>query len=138
MNQLVEWYLQSSLLERLMVWALPPAIMFFSWRALRALAHNNVAWFRGFHSTPVFQLFLWLTAFPLIVPFFLMVRARKAQLARAGYIGNLYSRVYHRRDCEYQKRIGSLFQRFPLEGTKMLRGVDLDPVRGVSQKANAN
>lgn len=111
---MLDWYLNLSLTERALSWLLLGAAVFFSYRAFLALRHSHVAWYRGFHSSPLFQVFIWIFAIPLVLPAALLVRSRLRRLERAPLIGNIYSRVYHLRECEYQQRISSIFKRYPL------------------------
>lgn len=110
------WYLALSIPQRALYFSLGVLFCIVMYRSFLSLtgSHRHVTWYRGVHSTPVFQVLMWIGAFPLIVPAVLLYVRRRRKLATAAFIGNLRSRKFHLRDCEYQRKIGSDFLRLPL------------------------
>jgi hypothetical protein len=110
----MEWYLSLTILERAALWIIVGAYLTVMTGSFLDLIGNPWSWYRGIHSTPLFQVLMWLGALPLIVPFFVFLFLRKQALERAPLIGNLSSHIYHCPDCEYQRRITSSFSRCAL------------------------
>lgn len=124
--KIVQWYLQTSVLERaslFLILIVYMVVMVASFRSLQG-SHNHVTWYRGVHASPVFQLLMWLTILPLVIPALIVVVNRRRNLRAAPFIGNIRSKKFHIRDCEYQERISSDFFRYPLwsEGEARKRG----------------
>ncbi|MBL7663309.1 hypothetical protein JNK13_11220 [bacterium] len=57
---------------------------------------------------------MWLGAFPLIIPALILRSRRKRALSSARFVGNLRTRIFHDRNCEYAQRIYSNFFKYPL------------------------
>ena len=110
-----DWYLNSSIGERSSGLLLICVFICVTSACFYGLLRSPWAWYRGINSMPIFQVVMWLGALPLIVPFLVFVVIRKRHVARAKFIGNLHSRIYHRKTCEYQYKISSFFLRFPFD-----------------------
>lgn len=81
---------------------------------LSFLRYPFLGWYRGFQSTAVFQILMWIGVMPMILPAIYLYLRRKKKIRSAKFIGNLRSRVFHQPECEYQKKIYSNFERYPL------------------------
>ena len=73
-----------------------------------------LGWYRGFQSTPIFQILMWIGALPLLIPVVILYVRRRRAVSSARFIGNIRSRIFHYPDCEWQRKIHSNFSRFPL------------------------
>ncbi len=111
---MTDWYLELSLFNRGALWLLVVSYIFVFYLSFQALKGSPAVWYRGFFTTPVFQVLMWIAILPLVIPFFLLAAGKWRQLKSAVYIGNMRSRIFHRRDCEYQQMIASIFFRYPL------------------------
>lgn len=113
---MADWYLNLTIFERaslFLVIACFCIVMFACFKSLTS-SHSHVTWYRGIHATPAFQFIMWIGVLPLIIPAIILFIRRRRALRSASYIGNLRSRVFHKRDCEYQMKIHSDLLRFPL------------------------
>ncbi len=110
----MEWYGELTVVERITLLIIIGIFSFVMHRCWQSLKHSNVAWHRGFHTTPVFQILMWIGAGIFMIPLFFLSRRRKAALASARFIANIRSRIYHKPDCEYQIKISSDVWRYPL------------------------
>lgn len=113
---MTQWFLQSSISERALLFGLIIVfctVMFASFQSLTR-SHAHVTWYRGLHTAPLFQLLMWIGIIPFVIPAVIVLVRRKRALRHAPYIGNLRSRIFHARDCEYQRRINSDLLRYPL------------------------
>ncbi|SRR5581483_1878280 len=106
---MLAWYLHSTLVQRLYLALLLGTASWVAYRFFLGLLAEPWSWYRGVQSTPVFQVTMWVLATPFIVP----VLRRRLRLRSAPFVGNVRSRVYHRRDCEYQIKITSFFFKRP-------------------------
>lgn len=114
-----EWYQNLSLSNQAALWFIVVCyclVMFLS--LLSFLRFPFLGWYRGFQSTPIFQILMWLGALPLLIPAILLYLRRRRALKSVRYIGNLRSRVFHYPHCEYQRKIYSSFMRYPLNSTE--------------------
>jgi hypothetical protein len=113
---MIHWFMNSSLGDRATLFLALLCyfwVMFSCFRSLTS-SHHHVTWYRGLHATPIFQLLMWMAVLPLIIPALIAIVRRRKLLRSAPYIGNLRSRIFHQRECEYQRRMHSDFIRFPL------------------------
>jgi hypothetical protein len=136
---MLNWYLQSSIAERatlFLILACFSLVMFASFRSL-AKSHLHVTWYRGIHATPAFQLLMWIGAVPLIIPAAILFFRRRRALQTAPYIANLRSRIYHARDCEYQRRINSDFLRYPIQSEEQAIKLGFKPCNWCISLTNA-
>lgn len=101
--------------DQLLGLAIAVAFSFVMYRCLRSFSGSSSAgWYRGFQSTAVFQIIMWLAALPFLVPAVCLYLVRRARLKEARFVGNIGSRVFHSRKCEYQVKMRSDLLRFPL------------------------
>lgn len=78
----------------------------------------TVGWSRGFQSAPLFQLLMWTLSIPLVLPFLFFYFRRIRKLRLSEFVGNIRSRKFHKKDCEYQRKISSNFFRYPFLSVK--------------------
>lgn len=112
---MVELFWSLSLPDRLFGIAIVIVFSFVMYRSLRSFSRSSsVGWYRGFQSTALFQIIMWLAALPFLIPAVYLYLARRARLKEARFIGNIGSRVFHAPKCEYQLKMRSDLLRFPL------------------------
>jgi hypothetical protein len=70
----------------------------------------------------------WTLALPLIIPFFILVLRRKRALKTSPFVGNILSRIYHRRGCEYERKMG-MFRKYPLWSASAAERQNFRPCR---------
>ena len=114
---MIDWYLNLSITHRAIGFILLVCFCVVMSLSFRSLTRSkfSTGWYRGVQSTPIFQILMWLGAIPLLFPGIILFFRRKRALASAPFIGNLQSRIYHTRACDYQRRIYSNFVRFPFQ-----------------------
>ena len=116
---MIDWFMNLSITNRAISLVLLLCFCVVMSLSFRSLTRNPIfGWYRGLQSTPIFQVLMWLGAIPLILPVFILLFRRKRLLAAAPFIGNLRTRIYHARACEYQRRIHSNFLRYPFQSAK--------------------
>ena len=118
LHNMMDWYFNLSLVDRTLLWFLIGAYVFVFSVSFQALRGSPAVWYRAFYTTPVFQLLMWIAVLPLIIPFLFLTVQRSRKLSQAMYIGNLRSRIFHRPDCEYQRKISSPYSRYPLSSVE--------------------
>lgn len=113
---MLDWYFNLSILTRVQLFFLAGCYCYIMSVSFKSLSRGSysIGWYRGAHSTPVFQILMWIGALPLIIPAVLIYFKKQKALSKAPFIGNIRSRIFHYRDCEYQKQIQSNFYRSPL------------------------
>ena len=106
------------------------AFSFVMFRLLLSFRKSpSAGWYRGFQSSPIFQLVMWAGALPFVVPAIYLYFRRSRALRSSALIGNIRSRVFHKRECEYQERIGSNVLRYPLRSGDDARRRGFRPCR---------
>ncbi len=113
--QMLELFWSLPLADRLFGIGVGIVFSFVMYRSLRSFSRSSSAgWYRGFQSTAAFQIIMWLAALPFLVPAVCLYLVRRARLKEARFVGNIGSRVFHSRKCEYQVKMRSDLLRFPL------------------------
>lgn len=129
LTDMFDWYLHLSVLHRAMLFLLVIAFIVVMNGSFLHLSCGRYSWYRGVHSTPIFQFVMWIGALPLVIPIIYLYVRRKRALKSAKFIGNLRSRIYHWPECEYQRKISSSFFRYPLESAAMAENMGFCPCR---------
>ena len=111
---MLEWYLHLPLANKLIGLLLLISFCIVMHLCLRSFSRSPIGWYRGFQSTPIFQISMWVGALPLFIPAIVLLVRRKKALKVAPLIGNLRSKIFHKPHCEYQQRIYSDLLRYPL------------------------
>lgn len=132
---MIQWYQNLSLTNQAVMWFL--LLVYCSVMTLSLLSFLRLpylGWSRGFQSTPIFQILMWLGALPFVVPLLFMYLRRRRAIHSSRFIGNLRSRIFHEPNCEYQLKINSNFIRFPLASLEDARSRKFRPCNWCNPK----
>jgi hypothetical protein len=109
-----QWYSEFSITDWVSFGFLAVAFVFVMTASFFSLLHSRYGWYRGVHSTPLFQFVMWIGMLPLIPLYLFWSLRSRRKFPTAKYIGNLRSYVFHRRGCEYEQQIQSRSSRYAL------------------------
>lgn len=125
---MIEWYQNLDSTHQLIFW-----FLLFVYCAVMSLAQLSflklpyLGWSRGFQSTPVFQVLMWLGALPLIVPALIIFFRRRRRVRSSKFIGNLRSKIFHTPSCEYQHKISSTLLKLPIDSLEDAEAMHFRP-----------